>query len=202
MSAIARPLSRTVPWEWPLDAPPMFPDAPGRFGSKRKHDVHTGVDLYCPPDTLVRAVEDGWVVGIEPFTGRGVVDPVTGKESTWWNDTSAVLVEGARGVVVYGEVDASGGFNAQPRPLWVGKRVRAGEVIAIVSEPVLKRFKGRPTMMLHLELMATGSRECAWWPLGKKRPHGLLDPTPFLEASAPWAPVFDLKTYDGVHFRK
>jgi hypothetical protein len=87
-----------IQWCWPLpNVPKLLPDTPGRFGAVRKHDVHTGVDLYCAVSTKVVAVEAGEVVVIEPFTGPDAASP-------WWLSTEAVLVEGASGVVVYGEV--------------------------------------------------------------------------------------------------
>jgi hypothetical protein len=42
---------------------------PGAFAARRRHDVHTGVDLYCSEGEPVLAVEDGDVVNVEPFTG-------------------------------------------------------------------------------------------------------------------------------------
>jgi hypothetical protein len=87
-----------IQWRWPLpNVPKLLPDTPGRFGAVRKHDVHTGVDLYCAVSAKVVAVEAGEVVAIEPFTGPDAASP-------WWLSTEAVLVEGASGVVVYGEV--------------------------------------------------------------------------------------------------
>lgn len=50
---------------------------PGAFGFKRKHDFHTGIDLYCNDFDSVFAIEDGIIVNIEQFTG-----PEVG--SDWW----------------------------------------------------------------------------------------------------------------------
>lgn len=85
-------------WLWPTDTK-LMPDSPGHFASVRRHDVHTGVDLYAEEGTPARAVEDGVVISVENFTGPNADDP-----SPWWNDTQAVLIKGASGVVVYGEV--------------------------------------------------------------------------------------------------
>lgn len=156
-------------WFWPLpDRPLAWSDAPGQFGAVRRHDVHTGVDLYCPAGSLVVAVEGGAVVAVEDFTGPDAGSP-------WWLPTQAVLVEGASGVVVYGEV----------APLVApGDRVEAGGPVGAVLR-VLRRDKGRPTAMLHLELMVPGSRATVWWRLGQDWPAPLLDPTPRLKAARP-----------------
>lgn len=154
-------------WRWPLwCGPAELPDEPGRFGAIRKHDVHTGVDLYTYPGMPVLAVEDGVVVGIEDFTG-----PKAG--SPWWNDTQAVLVEGESGVVCYGELGV-------PKELKIGSQIRREDCVGCVK-PVLLKDKGRPRTMLHFELYAHGVRETVWWHLGEPRPAGLLDPTERLE---------------------
>lgn len=151
-------------WASPVAA--VMPDAPGRFGAVRKHDVHTGVDLYVDPGTPVHAVEDGVVVAVEHFTG-----PAAG--SPWWNDTQALLVEGESGVVVYGEIEVRSALR-------VGSRVcRGAELGEVVT--VLREDKGRPRTMLHFELMRHGSRETVWWRLGEPMPSCLMDPTDALE---------------------
>lgn len=175
---------------WPLRGQvPLFPDAPGRFGAKRKHEIHTGVDIYTETDQSVVSMEDGVVIEIERFTGTHV----PGKPSPWWNNTWAVLVEGASGVIAYGEI----------RPcVEIGKRLRAGDKIGEVI-PVLRTFKGRPMVMLHMELLRLSSRKTSLWPCGTTRPQNLLDPTPLLRAAAgiPAPQEFDLGFYDGVRFR-
>jgi acyl carrier protein phosphodiesterase len=102
-------------WLWPLrGATPATPvTGPGKFGAVRKHDVHTGVDLYCAEGQPVQAVEAGTVVAILDFTG-----PKAG--SRWWRDTRAVMVEGAEHVVLYGEIreapELAVGTVVQPTP--------------------------------------------------------------------------------------
>jgi len=117
------------------------------------------------------------VVAIEPFTGPEA-------DSPWWQDTQAVLVKGASGVVLYGEVKPNqymchlydrrgkGGFPEEVR-------VRAGDIIGWVTR-VLKEDKGLPTTMLHLELYGPETKTAVWWGKGEARPKVLLDPTPFL----------------------
>lgn len=137
---------------------------PGAFGFVRANHVHEGVDLYCPEGTPVHAVEDGTVVAIIPFTGPSAEPP-----SPWWHDTLAVLVEGSSGVVVYGEVDIGTGIV-------IGSRLKAGEPFAHVVR-VLRKDKGRPTAMLHLELHVPGTRDAFEWTQDAGRPASLLDPT-------------------------
>ena len=117
------------PLIWPLPGQaPLFPDAPGRFAARRTHENHTGVDLYAETGQPVVSTEDGVVIGIECFTGAHVPETA----SFWWNDTWAVLVEGASGVVVYGEI----------RPgVEVGQRLRAGDLVE--AEADLHSFLNR-----------------------------------------------------------
>ena len=137
----------------------------GAFATKRKFDMHTGVDLYCDPGAEVRACEDGKVVGLMQFTGEAAQSP-------WWNDTWAVMVEGASGVICYGELMPAG--NTQP-----GATVYAGNMLGLVLQ-VRKTDRGKPMTMLHLELYKHGTIEPVWWMHNESIPVGLLDPTSFL----------------------
>ena len=140
---------------------------PGAFGVVRRFHVHEGVDLYCDPGTPVRAVESGRVIAIKWFTG-----PSVGLEH--WHDTMAVFVEGASGVVVYGEI----------MPAVVpGQTVIAGDLIGRVVT-VLRKDKGRPTAMLHMELHVSGTNRPVEWYQESGRPVSLLDPTPYLRSLA------------------
>lgn len=150
-----------------------LPPHPGSFGFVRKNHVHEGIDLYCAPGTDVHAVESGVVVARINFTG-----PKAG--SPWWHDTEALLVEGASGVVVYGEIDAGA--------MKVGDRVAAGEVLGQVI-PVLTKDKGRPLTMLHLELHEAGTRDAFEWRVGEAKPASLRDPTALLLAARPLPPL-------------
>ena len=180
-------------WCWPLKGcTPLFPDEPGKFGTARTHDIHTGVDLYCALGTEVVAVEDGEVISIEGFTGPNADDP-----SPWWNDTDAILIRGKSGVVVYGEVSAC---------VKEGDTVKAGQPVAVIANSVLKKFKERPMVMLHIELMVADAEETVWWKLDEDRPKTLLDPSGQLMGAArtvvgwEWD-VFSLHRYEGTEFR-
>lgn len=152
-------------WQWPLGKiRPTIPTLgePGAFGTKRLHDTHTGVDLYCDQGTEVHAVERGKVVRVEQFTGDAAGSP-------WWLVTWAVLVEGASGVVAYGELEKPS--------LKQGDHVVAGAKLGKVAR-VLTKDKGRPMSMLHMELYSAGTTTTTWWRY--ERPENLLDPTPYL----------------------
>jgi murein DD-endopeptidase MepM/ murein hydrolase activator NlpD len=140
-------------------------EGPASFGAVRKHDIHTGVDLYCDNETLVFAIEDGIVVNIENFTGASAGSP-------WWNETNSILIEGESGVILYGEL----------KPLRaIGETIKKGELIGFVV-PVLKKDKGvNPTTMLHMELYKHGTTESVWWKLGEEKPDNLLNITPILQ---------------------
>lgn len=162
---------------------PLYPHV-GSFGVKRRFDRHRGVDLYAPVGTLVFAVEDGVVCpenGIRPWTG-------TIANCDWWEDTWAIIIEGKSGMVVYGEIKIDEGLLAmQKQALKIpgGQiHVRKGQVIGTVVR-VLKKDKGRPTSMLHIELREPGfyrNIDKSWE--GDILPKGVLDPTPFLIRSA------------------
>lgn len=157
-------------WISPLNRTIFIPTGnhPGSFGCKRKHDVHTGVDLYCCHGDVVRAVEDGKVVSIGPFTG-----PQAG--SDWWKDTSYIMVEGPSGVINYGEIEV----------LCDKSHVKKGEIIGRVKQ-VLPDDKIRMDIphhscsMLHMELYIHGTNEPVIWPLNDEKPKNLKDPTNLL----------------------
>jgi hypothetical protein len=149
---------------------PVGDKHPGAFGFVRANHIHEGVDLYVPIDTPVTTVEAGTVVAIIAFTGPSAEPP-----SPWWHDTQAVLVEGESGVVVYGEVIAADGIE-------VGMTLEAGALVGRVT-PVLKKDKGRPMTMLHLERHQKGVRDAYEWTHEGGRPPSLLDPTPALLAA-------------------
>lgn len=148
---------------------PLLPH-PGAFSAVRKHHIHEGVDLYCEVGTPVYAVEDGKVTAVIPFTGPQV-------QMDWWMDTDAVIVEGASGAVLYGEI----------KPLVkVGETIIRGQKVGTVLQ-VLTKDKGRPMAMLHLELHTPGTTEAFEWTQWNEngRPASLLDPTPLLQWAVP-----------------
>jgi hypothetical protein len=173
ISDIVRATQDSLRWHFPLAFCTGIPlnHHPGAFGFHRRNNFHTGVDLYTKHHELVHAVEDGIVVKIEKFTGPSVGHP-------WWEETWGMLVEGASGVVNYGEI------NAPPHWVEVGKKVEKRQYIGNVQR-VLFPDKLRPDIpghscsMLHMELYKHGVREFAHWHDPAKNPD-LLDPTPYL----------------------
>lgn len=141
---------------------PLLPH-PGAFSKVRKNHQHEGIDLYCKKGEEIFSIEDGIIVKIKPFTGEHV-------GSDWWNNTWCVLVEGKTGVFNYGEII--------PNPeIKEGMLIKEGTLIGHV-ETVLKKNKGRPMNMLHLELYKHGTLDAInEWPLNKEKPDHLLDPT-------------------------
>lgn len=164
-------------WKWPLPRKnTIVPvgDHDGAFGHRRRFDMHTGVDLYCEPGQMVTAVEDGEVVGIEIFTGPRAQSP-------WWKETKAVLIEGASGVILYGEVDPSVVLGQQVKAeQCVGfvMTVRRSDFTARLRRLLHGRFiNNKPKTMLHFERYIPGVTQAVWWRHGELRPTGLLDPT-------------------------
>ena len=147
---------------------PIGDDHPGAFAYRRRNHTHEGVDIYVPEGTPVSTVEAGRVVSVIPFTGDIAVPP-----SPFWHDTWAVLVEGASGTVVYGEVD---GVTVSP-----GDELRAGTVVGRVRQVLVKdKVPPRPKCMLHLELHRGRVDDAYEWPVDGPRPESLLDPTEML----------------------
>lgn len=126
----------------------------GRFAAIRKHDIHTGLDLYCKDGDEVRSIEDGIVINVCNFTGPKVGLP-------WWNDTDAILVKSESGVILYGELKTS---------LKIGDIIKRGDIIGNIVR-VLKKDKGRPMDMLHLELYEESyNGGGVIWNLGDEKP--------------------------------
>ena len=150
----------------PLEPMPPIPIGdkhPGAFGINRHEHVHTGVDLYAPYGCPVRAMEKGKIIAIDWFTGPSI-------KMSWWNDTRAVYIEGETGVFNYGEIQEFSNLK-------VGDIVEQGQYIGYVLT-VLKKYKGRPMSMLHLELYDNGFID-TWgeWKIGEPKPEHLKDPT-------------------------
>jgi len=191
---IAYTIRSSTRWKWPLMGPYLATGAgipisehPGAWGVHRKHDIHTGVDLYCAKGTPVFAAESGRIIKIIWFTGKNVLGK-DDKPMDWWLDTQAVLVKGPSGVVVYGEITPM--FQLKE-----GDFVGAGEQIGNVAQ-VLPNGKERPDIkghslsMLHIELYSSAYENLerfVWegWELGTPCPEKLLNPTDKLIEAAP-----------------
>ena len=133
----------------------------GQFGAIRRYDIHTGIDLYCNQFDDVFTIESGEVVNVCHFTG-----PQVGLD--WWNNTDAVLIEGKSGVILYGELEPC---------VKVGDLVNEGQKIGKILR-VLKKDKGLPMDMRHLELYEHGYRgDGEIWKLNESKPKSLRDPS-------------------------
>ncbi len=168
-------VKKAIRWKFPVKNCSGIPvgNHPGSFGFCRKHSHHTGVDLYTKDCEPVLAVETGRVIGKEPFTGPQ-------DNSPWWNDTDCVLIEGASGIICYGEILVHSVMSP-------GKIVYQGEEIGLVKR-VLKEGKERPdipghkTSMLHLELYERErNRASDSWKLDQPKHNYLVDPTDMLK---------------------
>lgn len=137
----------------------------GAFGTRRKHDVHKGIDLYANVNEEVYAVENGEIVDICPFTGEVAGFP-------WWENTWGVYIKGKSGIVVYGEI-------LPWDKLKIGSEIRRGQFVGNVLR-VLKKDNGRPSSMLHLELHDINHIHTEQWEIGKEKPIGVLNPTNYL----------------------
>lgn len=136
---------------------------PGSFGYIRKHDIHTGVDLYCENNDAVYAMYDGIIVNIEDFTGINSNPP-----TSWWNDTNSVLIRHHDFVICYGEITVADNIT-------IGSSVKEGDIIGYVKQ-VLKKDKNKtPLSMLHIELYEKHITESVVWVLNTDKPSGLLD---------------------------
>lgn len=161
-------------WVFPLRYCPLVPtgDHPGAFGTRRKFDVHTGVDLYGRHGQEVYAIRSGSVVEVALFTGAKVGSP-------WWKETWAVTVEDEEGYYVYGEISTI---------LEKGQKIITGSVIGEIAQ-VLQTHKLNPTIpghsvsMLHMERYSKKyqlTAEFADWKLDQDKPGFLLNPSEVL----------------------
>ncbi|MDD3371282.1 MAG: M23 family metallopeptidase [Alphaproteobacteria bacterium] len=172
---------QTMPQGW--TAVPLWPEHPGGFAARRKHDVHCGVDLYCTEGTPVYTVERGIVIDPRlPFTG-GIANP---DWTDFWEDTYAVLVQGKSGIVIYGEINPLASLKK-------GMRLKTGQQVGNVLR-VLKQDKGRPRSMLHLELHKHWAGDDPVWELDEPKPPSVMDPTPHMLEAIRFAPKRDMWT--------
>lgn len=140
----------------------------GDFAFRRSFYHHPGIDIYCPDQTIVQAVEEGTVVLIENFTGPDADPP-----SPWWLPTSSILIEGVSGVLGYCEM-------APYSHLYKGAHVFEGESLGLII-PVLKKDKGNGTTMLHFEKYLPATKEHVTWILDTPKPTNLRNPRKLLE---------------------
>lgn len=159
--------------------PPYYPVFPhlGAFGAVRKHDIHTGCDIYCDENSPVYAVEDGTVVARGQFTGSRVGVP-------WYNNTRYVSIKGKSGIVVYGEIKYDKDVVAGGH---VVKGELLGNVVKLLKHPPRKDIEHHSSSMLHIELLKQDSklRYAPGWHHGEKSHPDVLDPTPYLELCSP-----------------
>ncbi|MCB0486662.1 MAG: M23 family metallopeptidase [Flavobacteriaceae bacterium] len=128
------------------------------FGAKRADGArkHAGIDLYCNAGDIVRACEDGQVVGIQGFLGQ----------------TKAILIQNHSGIVcLYGEVK-----NNSWNEFGVLKNhfVEKGQAIARVG------ITPGGSSMLHFETYKKGTLQNTPWYSNKNPPSNLLNPTKYL----------------------
>lgn len=159
----------------------------GLFGVSRKYDTHTGLDLYCNPQTLVKCVSEGVVKEVIDFTGEKVGSP-------WWHDTQAVVIEIPNGTtMVYGELLPA----VEPQ-----QKVTVGQTLGWVKQ-VLMRDKGvNPPCMLHFELWESDYQSNYLWLLNQPAPKGLINPLKLFNYWVLKSPYgYHIETHDGIHWR-
>lgn len=144
---------------------PLLPH-PGAFSKIRKNHIHEGVDLYCEDGDKVFSMFPGKILAIIPFTGEHVGSP-------WWNNTWSILVQHDNFVLNYGEINPEVELSER---MLVEEGTCLGKVVK-----VLKKDKGRPCSMLHLEMYKSGTfTPLKSWSLNQNKPNNLLDPTEIL----------------------
>jgi len=158
------------------------PGQQGGFWESRGDRFHAGVDLYAMPGSEVRAIEDGVVLDVVPFTSPEIIH--------YWNPTVAVLVQTKSGLIQrYAEL-----ADACVMP---NDHLKSGDLIGHVglvlnpdeigsADPqYIQKLKaaGLPSM-LHFELHQSQPSQEDY--LGgnyftSEKPASLLDPTAYLD---------------------
>lgn len=143
---------------------------PGSFGYVRKNHIHEGIDIYCENGDEVFSMEDGVIEKIIPFTGEIAGSP-------WWNNTYSILIRHNQFFLNYGELIPCD-------DLYIGQKIKEGHSIGFITT-VLKKDKGRPMNMLHLEAYTLFSplskMPISGWALTTSRPEYLFNPSFLLE---------------------
>ena len=145
---------------------PKYPHL-GSFGAHRRHDRHTGVDIYVPDGTPVYALENCRIADVSYFTGPNALPPCD-----WWEETWAVTVqnENSNDYLLYGEITPY---------VFKDEVITAGTIIGYIKR-VLKNDKGLPTSMLHVEMYSCIQEMHPYWGKEESIPDCLLDPTDYL----------------------
>lgn len=144
------PFFESVDWDVPIGNYEK-----GSFGSKRKTNYNTGVDIFCPPEIDVYALESGKIVKI-------II-----------KDTfKIIMVEGYSGVIAYGNV-------LPEEDLYEGMEIERGDIIGATIPYYVHTKTGEELIIskLHIEYYRHGTRFPEFWAFGCEKPKRLLDPT-------------------------
>lgn len=150
---------------------PMGTTHPGAFGFERTHHIHEGVDIYTCENELIYLPECLWVVGWIDFTGAVVGSP-------WWNETKALVCHTpCEKTIILGEImPTDNGIPLDCSSGWYEEGTCIGRV-----HPVLKKDKGRPRHMVHIEMYSQRQNSSVGlWKKGCQKPEHLIDPTSWL----------------------
>jgi murein DD-endopeptidase MepM/ murein hydrolase activator NlpD len=137
------------------------------WGAPRPNGGHEGTDIFAPEGTPVYSITDG------------IVRPVSGHESGWWNYLGGwvAMIEVTAGVgpIRRGDVFYYAHLVDRP-PLEFGQRVRAGDLIGYVGHTGYSSVPGTLGPFdphLHLGWYVNDTRAEA--PSGAKNPYPLLE---------------------------
>lgn len=143
-----------------------LPPHSGSFAKVRKNHIHEGIDIYCNNNDSVYVIDSGIIVGIYPFTGEIANSP-------WWHNTYCICIQSDNFMLNYGEITPNANLK-------VGDHVKTGQEIGKVKT-VLKKDKGLPMSMLHLEMYTKETvKPITEWALNTTQPLQLLNPTQLL----------------------
>lgn len=152
-------------WSHQVSEIPLGNSHPGAFGFIRVNHIHEGIDVYLPEGTEVLSPLSGYCLGIIKFTGESVGSP-------WWNETEAIIIDGGDELWLFGELVISDKVR-------VGDWINEGDLIGCVT-CVLKKDKGRPKSMVHIQCHEKNTGETQWreaWNINEKKPWHLKNPT-------------------------
>ena len=148
---------------------PVGAQHPGSFAYIRANHIHEGIDIYCERGDEVFSIENGIIEKIIPFTGEIAGSP-------WWNNTYSILVRHKNFYINYGELIPCD-------DLFTGQTIKEGHSLGFIT-PVLKKNKGRPMNMLHIEAYSIFSPlieiPIKEWQLNTIKSDYLINPTNIL----------------------